>query len=149
MARDAKIAVRIIHAWDTNKDEDEVLNIFLKEKDNLSDERYWELLRTVWVICGSVGRSDLFRSLMLSKRKQRFYFSTPEEHEKLRSLPDKFEVYRACNTSNATGMSWTLSREYVELYKQNYGKDTILTRVVDRSEVFAYINRNNEEEESS
>ena len=55
LKRDSVIVEKIIREWDKqqNKNKD-LLPIFLKEHKNLSDERYWELLRTVWIISGTV-----------------------------------------------------------------------------------------------
>lgn len=146
LKRDAEIAKRIISAWDIDKNGDKVLEIFLKEKGNLSDERYWELMRTVWIIAGSVLNAQIFRSLMLSKRKEKYYFSTPEEAAKLRGFTEPFNVYRATNDENDGGISWTTSIEYAERYKMLYNKKTIISKTVNKSEVFAFIERNNESE---
>ena len=144
LLRDSKICQKIIQAWDVEQSESKVLDIFLKEKKNLSDERYWELLRTVWVVAGSTENSDQFRELMQSKRKQRFYFSTPEDAKALREMPETFEVYRATNSLDCTGIAYTIYREYAEWYQNRYGKAVIIERTVKRSEVFALINRNKE-----
>lgn len=146
LRRDAEIAKRIISAWDTYNDSDKVLEIFLKEKNNLSDERYWELMRTVWIISGSVLNAQIFRSLMLSKRKEKYYFSTPEEAAQLREYFEPFSVYRATNDENDGGISWTTSLEYAEWYKSKYNKKIIMLRTVTKNEVFAFIDRNNESE---
>ena len=141
LRRDAEITKKIITAWDVEKSTEKVLSIYLKEKNNLSDERYWELLRTVWIIAGSINNADVFRKLMQSGRKERYYFSTPEDAKKLREMPEQFEVYRA-GTDTDNGISWTTSKEYAEHYKLAFGKEKILTRKINKKEVFAYIQRN-------
>ncbi len=149
LLRDSKIAEKIIKAWDLNHSQTEVLRIFVQENKNLSDERYWELLRTVWILCGSIEYNDLFRKLMQSGRKERYYFSTPEEQKKLKEMPDSLQVYRACNSVNGiadNGLSWTLSKDYAEWYRQAYSKNTIIKRNINKAQVFAYVDRNNEEE---
>jgi len=146
LERDSKIAKKIIQAWDNEHDEEKLLSIFIKEKKNLSDERYWELLRIVWIITGGLVNVDLFRSLMRSKRPNRYYFSTPEETKKLRELQDVFIVFRACNSNDDDGISWTTSRTYAEQYKDLFNKEMILSRWVSKDEVFAYIDRNLESE---
>ncbi|MCK4816257.1 hypothetical protein KA005_10855 [bacterium] len=144
--RDSKIAKRLIQAWDQEKDSEKVLYIFLKEKHLLSHYRYWELMRTVWIIAGSVETAPIFRELMISTRPQKHYFSTPEEANTLRSLPDKVRVYRAQDGHMVDGISWTLTKEYAELYQQQFHKEFVYEREVDRESIFAYINRNGEEE---
>ncbi len=145
LKRDSEIVRKIITAWDLENDADKVLSIYIKESKNLSDERYWELLRTVWVICGSVENADLFRKLMQSNRKQKYYFSTPEEAKFLRELPEQVEVFRATNI-NDNGLSWTLSKEYAEWYKTAYQKDKVISQVINKKQIFAYIERNLESE---
>lgn len=146
LKRDSKICSALIKAWDENHDQYKLMDIFLREAKNLSDERYWELMRSVWILAGSIDNAPLFRELMSSKRRERYYFSTPEDAAKLRSLHDHFLVYRATNNELDGGLSWTLSKGYAERYADMYGKSKIIKREVDKKEVFAYIQRNNEEE---
>lgn len=141
LRRDSEIVKRIISAWDIENDSEKVLSIYLKENKNLSDERYWELLRTVWIISGSVSNVDIFKKLMTSSRKEKYYFSTPEDAKKLREMPDIIEVYRAANNEN-DGISWTTSLEYAQWYKEAYQKSMIISRLAHKNEVFAYIQRN-------
>lgn len=146
LIRDSKISEKIIHAWDIEHDSVKVLKIFLKEKNNLSDERYWEILRSVWIMCGTTENSNMFRELIKSNRKERYYFSTPEEQKKLRELPESFEVYRATNSKYDNGLSWTLSKEYVKRYSDMFAKNFIINKIINKNEIFAYIERNNESE---
>lgn len=146
LKRDSEIVKKLMKAWDLEANKDKVLAIYLKESKNLSDERYWELLRTVWILCGSVDNVDLFRKLMQSTRKERHYFSTPEEHQFLRELPSQVLVYRATNDENDNGLSWTLSKEYADFYKEAYQKDKVISQTIVTKRVFAYIERNLESE---
>lgn len=144
--RDSKITHQLITAWDVDHDAEKVLKIFNQNIEKLSSYRYWELLRTVWIICGNVENSYYFRELMKANKPNRHYFSTPEEHEFFRSLPDQFQVYRACNKKDDGGLSWTLSRSYAEKYKVDFNKNMLDTMIIGKSKVFAYIERNNESE---
>lgn len=146
LKRDSKIIKRIIAAWDIDKDGDKVLRLFVENKDKLSDERYWEVLRTVWVICGSLDNVDTFRKMFNSKRKNQYYFSTPEEQKRVRDMDDILTVYRACNEENDNGVSWTLSKDYAELYRKDFDKEMVVSKSVNKSEIFALVERNNEEE---
>jgi hypothetical protein len=145
LRRDSEIVKKIIAVQDSHNG-DLVFEIYMKEQKNLSDERYWELLRTVWILSGNMERVQLFRKLMQSTRKQRFYFSTPEEAKFLRELPSELSVHRATNDSADGGLSWTLSHEYAVKYQQMFQKKIIISRLIDKSTVFAYIERNNESE---
>lgn len=146
LKRDSVIVKRIMDAWDSNHDSEKVLSIYLKEQNNLSDERYWEILRTVWILSGKVDNQEVFRNLMRSNRKERYYFSTPEEAFKLRSMPEEFRVYRATNSEADKGLSWTVSIKYAEHYQRMFNKAMIITRVIKRKEVFAFVERNQEDE---
>lgn len=144
--RDSKIVSKIITAWDVEQDSDKVLDIFIRENKNLSDERYWETLRTVWIVCGSIYNIPKFRELFNSKRSMRFYFSTPEEAKELREMPDNIKVYRACDSEEDGGISWTTSLEYANQYKETFNRKMIATKLISKKEVFAFINRNKEYE---
>ena len=133
-------------SWDTEHNQQKVLDIFLKEMHLLSDQRYWELMRTVWVISGSLETVDIFKKLMRSDRGYRYYFSTPEESEKLREFPDTMEIHRALNGETDEGISWTLSYEYAEKYQKMFDKERIITRTIAKEQIFAFIERNNESE---
>lgn len=146
LKRDSIISQKLVQAWDTEKNADKVLSIYLKEKNNLSDERYWELLRTVWILCGKIDNVPLFRELMTATRPNRYYFSTPEEFKKLRELPGIITVYRAENANDNYGISYTLSLDYAKWYQDTYRKDGITIREVNKKEIFAFIERNNEHE---
>lgn len=144
LRRDSEIVVKMIAAYDTNKDPDKVLSIYLKEHKNLSDERFWEFMRSVWILCGTVENQGTFRKLMQSKRREKHYFSTPEEAKKLREMPETFTVYRACNLGEESGLSWTTLFDYASQYQSNFGKAKIISKEIHKSEVFAFIERNAE-----
>ena len=148
LAMDSKVATKLIRAWDIEHDADKVLRIFLKYEWNLSNQRYWELMRTVWIVCGSVEQSTLFRGLMESGRPFRHWFSTPEERTYLENLPNQFLIYRAIDVTKPDdrGLSWTLSYKYVMQYAEDFNKEHIKQKWISKSDVFAYINRNNEQE---
>lgn len=146
LIRDSKIAAKVIQAWDIEHNSEKVLEIFLKENKNLSDERYWEMLRTVWIFCGKVENANLFRQLMKSNRSARYYFSTPEEQKKFRELSDEFKIYRATNDKNDDGLSWTTDLEYAQKYANMFDKKFIIIKSIQKNKVFAFIERNNESE---
>lgn len=144
--RDSKIAKQIINAWDIEQDKEKVFKLFIKNYDKLSTQRYWELLRTVWIVCGGLETVEMFKLLMNSKKKNKYCFSTPEEAKILREMPDEFKVYRACNDINDGGISWTYSKKYAIYYQKAFNKKQVLERGVKKEEVFALINRNQESE---
>lgn len=142
--RDSKIAQQIAIAWDVEQDADKVFKLFLKNHHLLSTQRYWELLRTVWIVSGNLENVGMFKLLMTSTKNNKYCFSTPEESKLLREMPEVFTVYRACDEINDGGISWTYSLEYAKKYKEAFGKKRILELDVKKSDVFALINRNQE-----
>lgn len=142
--RDSKISLQIAKAWDIEQDSDKVFKLFLKNHHLLSTQRYWELLRTVWIVSGNLENVEMFKLLMTSKKNNKYCFSTPEESKQLREMPDMFTVYRACNEINDGGISWTYCLEYAKKYKESFGKKRILELKVKKTDVFALINRNKE-----
>jgi len=146
LERDAKITTKLIKAWDTEKDSNKVLEIFIKQKDNFSPERYWEIMRSVWIICGSIDTADMFRSLMQSNKRSKFYFSTPEETRKLKAMDGLIKVYRATSDKHDNGLSWTTSKEYAVRYGKDFSKTLILEKTISKNKIFAFIDRNNESE---
>src|SRR5678816_2103284 len=123
LKRDSKIVQRMINMWGEKTDanveavREDLFRYYLKEMKSLSDERYWELLRTVWILCGCIERLEEFRALFLSRRPERYFFSTPEEAKRLREMEFPVRVYRAANEPN-DGISWTLSFDYAKDYKE-------------------------------
>lgn len=144
--RDSKIARQLINAWDIEHDKEKVFKLFVKNHTKLSSQRYWELLKIVWIICGGLENVGMFKLLMSSKKKNRYCFSTPEESKLLREMPEVFKVYRACNDKNDGGISWTYSKDYAFYYKNAFNKKRVLEHTVKKEDVFALINRNQEYE---
>ena len=152
LRRDSKIVQGLINLWEAKTDSNVetvrsmLFEKYVKEAPHLSDERYWEVLRSIWIMCGSIERIDRFRELFTSKRKERYYFSTPEEAKRLRELEFPVRVFRAANDENDKGISWTLSLDYARKYKQTFNKENIFHADVARENIFALIERNKEEE---
>lgn len=147
LRRDSKIVEKIVRIGNDGRNDQAVFDLFVKESSNLSDYRFWELLRTVWILAGKMERLDQFRKWFTSDRKQRYYFSTPEEAKRVREMKYPVTVYRATNNENDGGFSWTLDMAYAERYKQMFDKKYIIARTINsKDEIFALIERNNEEE---
>lgn len=145
LKRDAEIMESLIYAVDTLQQPDLALDIFLNSRKRLSDERYWEILRTIWVIAGKREHYSVFRELFSSKRPRRDWFMTIEDAQALDAMPDELEVYRAAYPEEDDGLSWSLDRAFVAGYAAKKGRVAIERRVKKR-DVFAYISRRGEEE---
>lgn len=146
LERDGKIAMKIARAYDIELDAQKVLDLWRKYHPMLSNPRYWELLKTVWIAVGNTAVAPEFRRYMQSNRPCRNYFMTPEEHESLRRMAFPLKVYRACTGENDGGISWTTSIEVAIEFASRLEHPKILARRVERSEMFAYINRRGEDE---
>lgn len=153
LARDSKIAAQIIRASEGGTDanaEEKVLDIFMRKAHLLSNPRYWELMRTVWVAAGTTETAEVFRRMMRSTRPCRSWFMTPEDAEALESMEFPLTVYRAYDANlypddTDPGISWTLDKEWCEGYAEAKGR-VIKSRKVERKEIFAYVSRRGEEE---
>ena len=152
MARDSKIAMQIIRAAEGGTDggaEQRVLDLFFRKAKLLSNPRYWELMRTVWIAAGSTETAQQFRTLMKSVRPCRSWFMTPEDAEALDKMEFPITVWRAYDAIRYTmidpGISWTLDREWCEGYAKSKGR-IVKQREVYRNEIFAYVTRRSEEE---
>jgi hypothetical protein len=129
MARDSKIIMQIIRA---DGDPSKVLEIFLGKARLLSNPRYWEVMRTVWVSAGSTETAPVFRKLMKSARPCRGWFMTPEDAEALDKMQFPLTVWRAYDLcydgveSGDPGISWTLDRDWCMGYARSKGLLKIL-----------------------
>ena len=144
LARDAKIVSQIIRAYEAGRGQ-EVLDIFRRKARLLSNPRYWEVMRTVWVAVGSTETAPLFRSLMQSGRPCRSWFMTPEDAAALEAMAFPLTVWRAYDADPDPGISWTLDREWCEGYAKAKGR-RVKQMQVSREQVFAYVSRRGEEE---
>ena len=145
--RDSKIVRQIIHAYDVEFDKQRVMDIFFAKCHLLSDPVYWEVLRSVWVACGSTDNAKVFRKYFTANRRARSWFMTPEDSERLNSLSFPVTLYRAYNPHTPTdeGISWTDDLDWCKEYAENKGR-IIKQRKFTRDEIYAYISRRGESE---
>ena len=144
LARDAKIVSQIIRAYEAGRGQ-EVLDIFRRKARLLSNPRYWEVMRTVWVAVGSTETAPLFRTLMQSSRPCRSWFMTPEDAAALEAMTFPLTVWRAYDAEPDPGISWTLDEQWCRGYAQAKGR-RVKQMQVSREQVFAYVSRRGEEE---
>lgn len=149
LARDAKIAAQIIRAYEAGN-ADRVIEIFCGKAHLLSNPRYWELMRTVWVAVGSTDLADLFRTLMKSSRPCKSWFMTPEDAATLDAMQFPLTVWRAYDANpiyadDDPGISWTINEQWCRGYAEVKGR-IVKSRQVERKDIFAYISRRGEEE---
>lgn len=143
-ARDAKIVRQIIHAYDVEFDKRKVMEIFFSKCHLLSDPRYWEVLRSVWVICGEYGATQ-FRPYFYADRRAKSWFMTPEDADYLDSLEYPVTLWRAYEYEEDGGISWTDDYEWCKDYAERKGR-RIKEAEFCREEIYAYISRRGESE---
>lgn len=148
MERDSRIIMQIIRA-DGNPEK--ILDIFSRKARLLSNPRYWEVMRTVWVSAGSTETAQMFRRLMKSARPCKGWFMTPEDTDELDRMEFPIKVYRAYDKKYSgtgeedPGISWTTDCDWCHEYAVK--KDRLVKeRVVSREEIFAYVTRRGESE---
>ena len=142
MGRDAKIMMQIVRA---EGHPEEIIDIFTRKAHLLSNPRYWEVMRTVWVAVGSTETAPLFRTLMQSGRPCRSWFMTPEDAAALEAMPFPLTVWRAYDAEPDPGISWTLDEQWCRGYAKAKGR-RVKQMQVSRDQVFAYVSRRGEEE---
>lgn len=153
MARDSKIALQLIRIDQEGGDRagEKMLDLFFRKAKLLSNPRYWELMRTVWVAAGSTETAPLFRMMMKSARPCRSWFMTPEDAKALDEMQFPVTVWRAYDPeldyteAGDPGISWTLDHDWCLDYAAKKGR-VIKERQAYRTDIFAYITRRGEEE---
>lgn len=145
MMRDSRIIERIIKAYDEDGDLDKTKEIFFKNARFLSNPRYWELMRTVWIAVGSTENAPEFVPYMKSDRPSKGWFMTPEDAKALDAIPFPITIYRAYDSEPDTGISCSTDKAFVEEYAQKKGRK-VKTMQVERERIFAYITRRFESE---
>lgn len=146
LERDSKIIKQIIVAGDVEEDYDKVVDIFFKKYHLLSNPRYWEVMRTVWIMGGDHTNVDKFKQLMKSSRPAKSWFMTLEDADALEKLDFPILLYRAYDERYEDhGISWTSNLEWAE-NRAKIRKLVIKKRLFYREEIFAYISRRGEDE---
>ena len=171
--RDARIIRQIVRAYDEGgpRAAERVLDIFCRKAKLLTNPRYWEVMRTVWVAAGSTETAHIFRTMMKSQRPCRSWFMTPEDAQVLDAMQFPLTVWRAydigylriapenmsqtlqslhpgdiTDLENADpGISWTIDKEWCIGYANSKGR-VIRERQVYRGDIFAYVTRRGESE---
>lgn len=146
LERDSKIVKQIVAAADVDGDPKKVVDIFFRKCHLLSNPRYWEVMRTAWVIGGNHTNVEKFKQLVMSDRPAKSWFMTKEDAEALEKLNYHILLYRAYDARyKDKGISWTSNFDWVMDYAVAH-KLTIKKRLFDRNDIFAYISRRGEDE---
>lgn len=145
LIRDGQVAKELIYFSDVDQNRRLLVGAFMEHRHRLSDQRYWEFLRLVWIRAGSIELIPTFKTLLSSKRPFRFWIMSPEEEAELAALPDPFTAWRAPRPGGDEGISWSVEKSFVEEYAKANGRE-VIERTIPKSLVSAYFNRRGEGE---
>ena len=121
---------------------------FKQNSDRIQDDStYWNVLGSLWKLGGTVIQQDLWKELFQSHRKRCHKIMKSRERKRWRKLPKNILAYRAVNDESEaeTAISWTLSKSVAQQFSEN-GRRKVVTRIVNKDEVFAFFDRRHEEE---
>ena len=106
-------------------DSDHSADVFLRIEHQLSDQRYWELLRWVWIRHrGSISRLKAQEQLLLSPRPMREHPMTPKEREAFAALPEELEAFHGTSlAASEFGWSWALKFHSSYTFARNRFRD--------------------------
>jgi hypothetical protein len=145
LLKDNKIVKELVYLCDVLNRKDEAVELFFQNKNRLSDPCFWELLRTMWILNGKRENLLMFRQLFQSKRPFKRFLMTIEEKNIFNALPDLVIAYRAPMKDDDVGISWTLSKEFVERYAKHTGRE-IIEATISKTEIVAFFDRRGEQE---
>lgn len=145
LVKDSEILSDIAYLYDHEHNPLAMIGAFVQHRHRLSDQRYWEALKIVWIAGGSRRHYQMFRQFFSSKRPFRQYLMSFEEEAALKAMPDPLTVYRAAYDEKDDGFSWTVNRSWLEDYAEKNNRK-IIERKVNKSEVLAFFNRRAEDE---
>jgi len=145
LIKDSKIVKEMTYLFDVMGEKDLAVKVFFENKHRLSDPCFWEMLRTMWIANGKKENLPMFRQLFQSKRPFKYFLMTIEEETVFKALPDTVTAYRAPASKNDIGISWTLSREFVDRYAKHTGRD-VVEKQLPKASITAYFNRHGEQE---
>ena len=118
------------------------------EHCRLSKQKYWEVVRWLWTDTENVYEHFVpWMALILDHdTKDIRLMMDKEDRETFDSLPEEFTVYRGGEHEH---MSWTLSKEKAEWFRDRYEglrECKLFEKRIKKDEVLSYINARNEEE---
>lgn len=126
------------------------LQQFLKVKETLTHESYWDALRQTWdeTKIPSLLKAH-FRLLFRNNVDERPYkqlFMSKREQLVLNRLPDVVTVYRGYVMGiNQISLAFTLdeniAKEYAKLYSSDDIEGKVLKMKVPKSKIFAYLEK--------
>lgn len=85
------LEVEHLPAFDSDKGAEELLRI----QNQLTHERYWSILRWMWIRHGgSVARLRVQHTLLMADRPCKNFLMTKQEHTALAELAEELDIYQ-------------------------------------------------------
>lgn len=117
--------------------------------DHLTDRRYWELLRDIWIDSENLHEwGDDIAELMARPGKR--FFMDGGERRRLERLADPVTIYRGHKSDNKYGWSWTLDKSRAEWFARRFaghrGEGFLSKGRIAKKDVIAFTNGRNESE---
>ena len=117
------------------------IHYFEEIKEKMSDDLYWTVLRALWI--GDGTYNEQWKKLMYADRKRQHKIMKSSDRQALKKLPKNIMIYRACDEENEIyNFNWTLS----PLIAVRFHKRFIVTRIIKKSDIYAYFNSRKEQE---
>ena len=118
-----------------------MLEAFLEVMFELNDKEYWQNLRSIWEsIENNWQNLKIWKTLLNSDRGSREYFMDDEEKIFFDSLPNQITIHRGHTFNNKNGFSYTLDYEKAVWFSKRFNKKgAVLTKIIDKSDAFAYL----------
>jgi hypothetical protein len=126
------------------------LQVFGEVEKEMPDEDYWELLRDIWTDSENIWQNkDAWRKYLSSSRPGSFM--DVDDRVAFDKLPDQFWVYRGyLMGKNKSGFSYTLDDKKALWFSKRFARTgdvaRMHSRLVKKSQVFAYTNARDEQE---
>jgi len=122
------------------------VNAFLEVAEQMPKQQLYMVMGEMWTDPSLPGVSPCAFCEWFRNEPERLMFMNRIEATECQNLPLRSVAYRACSEENAIGVSWTRSLAKAKAMKILLGGSQILTAVIDRDSVFAFINRRNQDE---
>ena len=127
------------------------VNAFDRIAEKMGDVAYHELLSSIWTDSENIWQvKALWKKLLKAREKSKSLFMDKKERRVFDKLPEVLTVYRGyTNGKNKDGFSYTLSKEKAKWFSERFshkGAGAVLTRTIEKSKVFAYVDGRGEQE---
>jgi hypothetical protein len=119
---------------------------FKENKEKLSDDMYWLLIRALWIQNGKC--TEEWKQLIFnSNRKRNHKIMKSADRQALNKLPKRIKIYRGCKEkSDENKFNWSTDKSFVEKYIKTMQGYYIAEKEITKKDIFAYFNSRQEAE---